>query len=70
MCCLVMLHQIGLPGQRPIIASGIRGLIYHGYKTGPAMNPMIAFAWVSIDALFVHAVAFERVSTSLGRPVI
>lgn len=42
--------QIGLPGQRPVIATGIRALIHlsavKGGKTGPAMNPMIATAWV------------------------
>ncbi|KAG5189246.1 aquaporin-like protein [Tribonema minus] len=37
--------QIGLPAQRPIIAGGIRTLIYYGGKTGPAMNPMIALSW-------------------------
>jgi glycerol uptake facilitator-like aquaporin len=44
---LVAATQFGLPAQRPIIAAGIRALIYYGGKTGPAMNPMIAFAWVS-----------------------
>ncbi|CAN0573673.1 unnamed protein product, partial [Laminaria digitata] len=42
--------QIGLPAQRPVIATGIRALIHlsavKGGKTGPAMNPMIATAWV------------------------
>mmetsp|Transcript_9604 Transcript_9604/g.14447 ORF Transcript_9604/g.14447 Transcript_9604/m.14447 type:complete len:221 (-) Transcript_9604:55-717(-) len=42
--------QVGLPGQRPIIASGIRSLIYYGGKTGPAMNPMIAFSWAMYAA--------------------
>ncbi|CAN0078831.1 unnamed protein product, partial [Hapterophycus canaliculatus] len=41
--------QIGLPAQRPVIATGIRALIHlsaaKGGLTGPAMNPMIATAW-------------------------
>ncbi|EKU22600.1 aquaporin sip1-2 [Nannochloropsis gaditana CCMP526] len=43
---------IGAPGQRPIIAAGIRCLIVAGTPyTGPAMNPMIAFGWaVQSDA--------------------
>ncbi|CAM9865246.1 unnamed protein product [Ascophyllum nodosum] len=45
--------QIGLPGQRPIIATGIRALIHLSAvkdgKTGPAMNPMIATAWAIYD---------------------
>mmetsp|Transcript_3661 Transcript_3661/g.5429 ORF Transcript_3661/g.5429 Transcript_3661/m.5429 type:complete len:226 (-) Transcript_3661:99-776(-) len=42
---LMAATQVGLPAQRPIIAVGIRALIYVGAKTGPAMNPMIAFGW-------------------------
>ncbi|CAN0389475.1 unnamed protein product [Pylaiella littoralis] len=46
--------QIGLPGQRPVIATGIRALIHlsavKGGKTGPAMNPMIATAWAVYDS--------------------
>mmetsp|Transcript_31103 Transcript_31103/g.41136 ORF Transcript_31103/g.41136 Transcript_31103/m.41136 type:complete len:231 (+) Transcript_31103:82-774(+) len=42
---LVAATQLGLPAQRPVIAIGIRALIYVGATTGPAMNPMIAFGW-------------------------
>jgi len=42
---LAAVTKVGLPGQRPIIAIGIRSLIYVGAHTGPAMNPMIAFGW-------------------------
>ncbi|CAM9301920.1 unnamed protein product [Phaeothamnion confervicola] len=45
MVVLFAATQIGLPAQRPVIASGIRALIVLGGKTGPAMNPMIAAAW-------------------------
>lgn len=47
-------RQIGLPGQRPVIAVGIRALIHLSAvkdgKTGPAMNPMIATAWVRMNS--------------------
>ncbi|CAM9149470.1 unnamed protein product [Heterosigma akashiwo] len=42
---LVAATQLGLPAQRPVIAIGIRALIYVGATSGPAMNPMIAFGW-------------------------
>lgn len=61
----VACNVVGLPGQRPIIAAGVRGLIILGGKySGPAMNPMVAFAWAwhtstwkSFDHYLVYWVA-------------
>ncbi|CAM9292029.1 unnamed protein product [Chrysoparadoxa australica] len=50
MWVFVCATRVGLPAQRPLIAAGIRGLIFNGGKTGPAMNPMIGWSW----AVFVN----------------
>ncbi len=47
--------KVGLPAQRPIIAGGIRALTYVGWKTGPCLNPMVAFSWVSLHLHTCHA---------------
>ncbi len=58
--CTVQI-KVGLPAQRPIIAGGLRALIILGWKTGPCLNPMAAFSWVSLHLCTWHAMPPIRI---------
>jgi hypothetical protein len=49
-CKVIIMFPVpaGQPAQRPVMALVIRAIIVAGAATtGPAVNPMIAFAWAS-----------------------
>ncbi len=59
--CLKFNFKVGPPAHRPIIAAGVRAVIYIGWKTGPGLNPMVAFSWVrSYAPSYAYAYAHDR----------